>query len=98
MLASQVIFVQLRQFCDAKAKASEADLAVFDICLSEALSEATELLLALVLQVQFASNDVGEDAAILVEAIKIKPVPINNDEILFIIVLPLVSKLNDGAK
>lgn len=87
-LTSQVIFVQSLQFFDAKAKASAADLCASDICLSAALSASTELLLAFVVQVQLESNEVIV-AAIVVEAIKIKPVPISNEEILFMIIIPL---------
>jgi hypothetical protein len=82
-----VIFVQSRQFCDAKVNASAADLEDSDICLSAALSASIELLLAFVLQIQFESKDVTV-AAIPAEVTKSKLVPINNDEILFMIVLP----------
>jgi len=87
LLVSQVILVQSRQFLEAKSKASSADLAFCDICLSASLSEETELLLALVEHVQFdfKSVDVEEESAKPVAVMNIKLVPINKGEIFFII-------------
>ena len=84
-----MIFVQSRQFLEAIENASPAALEVSDISLSAALSASKELLLAFVVQVQFLSKDVTE-AAMVEDAAKIKPVASNNEEILFMIVIPLI--------